>query len=235
MQALCTSADALAAALENLAAPAQAEVVYNPLIYARDLHRAYLRRCTGTGRILMLGMNPGPFGMVQTGVPFGEISAVRDWLKIEGRVEKPPREHPKRPIQGFGCQRSEVSGKRLWGLMADIYGNPDAFFEQAMIMNYCPLAFVSDTGRNMTPDKLPRDYRQELYGHCDRHLQQVLDILQPGCLIGIGAFAAQRLRQVCPEQDVHQMLHPSPASPRANRNWSGEARGLLEQIGVLPS
>ena len=34
-------------------------------------------------RVVFLGMNPGPFGMAQVGVPFGEVAAVRDWLRID--------------------------------------------------------------------------------------------------------------------------------------------------------
>jgi len=42
-------------------------------------------------------MNPGPWGMAQTGVPFGEINAVKDWLGINAEVDKPQKQHPKRP------------------------------------------------------------------------------------------------------------------------------------------
>ena len=65
--------------------------VYNPLEYAWPAHEAYLRRyAAGPKRVLFLGMNPGPFGMVQTGVPFGEIAAVRDWLRIQAPIGCPP-------------------------------------------------------------------------------------------------------------------------------------------------
>ena len=91
-------------------------VVYQPLDYAWAIHQQYLHTyAASTKRVLMLGMNPGPYGMVQTGVPFGEIAAVRDWMQLNGNVQVPAIEHPKRPIQGLACQRSEVSGRRLWG------------------------------------------------------------------------------------------------------------------------
>jgi single-strand selective monofunctional uracil DNA glycosylase len=85
--------------------------VYNPLRYARAPHEAYLERYGGGHKqVVLLGMNPGPFGMAQTGVPFGEIAAVRDWMGIDEPVKRPPRVHPKRPVLGFDCPRSEVSG-----------------------------------------------------------------------------------------------------------------------------
>lgn len=48
------------------------QYVYNPLEYAWETHRCYAERyCRGGPRgqrVLFLGMNPGPYGMAQTGV-----------------------------------------------------------------------------------------------------------------------------------------------------------------------
>ena len=64
--------------------------VYNPLEYAIRPHRLYIRRfADGPRRVVFLGMNPGPYGMAQTGIPFGEITHVRDWL---GLTEEPTEE-----------------------------------------------------------------------------------------------------------------------------------------------
>lgn len=61
--------------------------VYNPLIYAAGPHRQYLQLYGARPKeVVLVGMNPGPWGMAQTGVPFGEISAVRDWMGIEAPV-----------------------------------------------------------------------------------------------------------------------------------------------------
>jgi len=99
-------------------------------------------------------MNPGPFGMAQIGVPFGEIASARDWLGLEGPVGQPRTVNPKRPVEGFACARSEVSGQRLWGLFRARFGAPEAFFAEHFVANYCPLVFF-EGGRNLTPDKLP--------------------------------------------------------------------------------
>ena len=210
--------------------------VYNPLTYAWKAHEAYLRRFgNGRKRVVFLGMNPGPFGMVQTGVPFGEIAAVRDWLGIRARIEKPRSEHPKRPILGFDCPRSEVSGRRLWKLFAERFGSPERFFAGHFVANYCPLAFCEASGRNQTPDKLSRAERDRLFAICDSHLRRVLEILQPEWLVGIGGFAAERGRLVCEDTKIRvgQILHPSPASPKANRHdWTKTAARELVQLGV---
>jgi single-strand selective monofunctional uracil DNA glycosylase len=209
--------------------------VYNPLDYAWACHEAYLRKfATDKKRVVFLGMNPGPFGMVQTGVPFGEIAAVRDWLKIRTEVCRPPVEHPKRPIRGFDCERSEVSGRRLWGLFANRFKTPEQFFAEHVVMNYCPLAFVEESGANRTPDKLAPDEREFLFAACDEHLRTVISLLQPEWLIGVGDFALKRAQAVVEGglPKVGRILHPSPASPAANRDWTNEATRQLEQLGV---
>jgi single-strand selective monofunctional uracil DNA glycosylase len=209
--------------------------IYNPLAYAWAPHSAYLRKYGNTRRrVVFLGMNPGPFGMVQTGVPFGEICAVRDWLRIECPVGKPEHEHPRRPVTGFGCPRSEVSGQRLWGLFAERFGAPKRFFAWHIVMNYCPLAFLESSGRNRTPDKLSASEKASLFDACDRHLRAVVATLQPEWLIGIGDFAAKRAEQVFGETSLRlgRILHPSPASPAANRNWKALATRQLKALGV---
>lgn len=209
--------------------------VYNPLDYAWAPHADYLRKYgSGAGRVLFLGMNPGPFGMMQTGVPFGQVAAVRDWLGIEGAVSAPPRFHPARPVTGFSCPRSEVSGERLWGLFAQRFGSPAEFFKQHFVLNYCPLAFLEQTGRNRTPDKLPVPEQATLFRLCDGHLAEVIAILRPQWLIGIGAFAFDRASTL-PSADrpkIGRILHPSPASPAANRDWPGVVTRQLQDLGI---
>jgi single-strand selective monofunctional uracil DNA glycosylase len=233
---LIAAARRLSAQVDRLKFKPPVTHVYNPLTYAWKAHEAYLRRFgNGRKRVVFLGMNPGPFGMVQTGVPFGEIAAVRDWLGIRARIEKPRSEHPKRPILGFNCPRSEVSGRRLWKLFAERFGSPDQFFAGHFVANYCPLAFLEASGRNQTPDKLPRAERDRLFEICDEHLRRVLEILQPEWLVGIGGFAAERGRLVCENTKIRvgQILHPSPASPKANRHdWTKTATRQLMKIGI---
>lgn len=207
--------------------------VYNPLDYAFGAHRTYLERyCRRAAGVLLVGMNPGPFGMVQTGVPFGEVAAVRDWLGIDGGVARPAIEHPKRPVQGFACTRSEVSGQRFWGWARDRYGTPHAFFDEFFVWNYCPLAFMEASGRNRTPDKLPRHEREPLYDACDRALAEIAAHVNPHLVLGIGRYSEQRARAVLPETPVHGVLHPSPASPAANRGWSAQFEQQLASLGV---
>jgi len=212
--------------------------VYNPLVYARRPHEAYLRRfATTRKRVLLLGMNPGPFGMAQTGVPFGAVEPVRDWLGIEEPVGRPPGEHPKRPVQGFACRRNEASGARLWGAIAQRFGTPERFFRRHFVANLVPLLFLEASGRNRTPDKLPAAERAALLAVCGRHLSQLVELLEPEWVVGVGAFAAERAREALPGTGIRiaRILHPSPANPRAGSGWGRIATRELAEQGVCPA
>ena len=209
--------------------------VYNPLDYAWDTHRSYLERSGQPPKeVILLGMNPGPWGMAQTGVPFGEAAAVRQWLGIEGRVGRPDPEHPKRPVAGLGCTRSEVSGRRLWGWARDTFGDPERFHARFFVANYCPLLFLEAGGRNLTPDRLRAGERRALEQVCDRALRDTVRILRPEIVVGVGAFAARRAERVLGDAGVRigQVLHPSTASPAANRGWSDQMTDGLERLGI---
>lgn len=231
---LIDAARQLGDALDGLRFAAPVSHVYNPLDYAWAIHRDYLQRYgDGRRRVVFLGMNPGPFGMVQTGVPFGEIATVRDWLELAGEVGQPATPNPQRAVEGFACTRSEVSGQRLWGLFRTRFGTPEAFFADHFVANYCPLAFF-DHGRNLTPDKLPATEARPLLAACDAHLRSVVEAVQAEWVIGIGAWAEKRAAAALTGMDVRlgRILHPSPASPAANRGWAEAASAQLHALGI---
>jgi single-strand selective monofunctional uracil DNA glycosylase len=213
-------------------------VVYNPLRYAREAHEHYLTRYgAAPKRVVFVGMNPGPWGMAQTGVPFGDVETVRAWLRIDAPVTPPAEQHPSRPVLGLDCPRIEVSGRRLWGLVRDRFGDAPAFFRDHFVANYCPLLFLEASGRNLTPDKLHPASRQELYAACDRHLAETARALQVTWLVGVGSFATSRIRVVVGAAGLRGLRiasipHPSPASPRANSGWAEQALAALVAQGV---
>lgn len=207
--------------------------VYNPLEYAWPIARAYFERYgSGHKEVLFLGMNPGPFGMGQTGVPFGEVAAVRDYLRLSGEVTTPRRFHEKRPVLGFDCPRSEVSGQRLWGAFAKRHPNAEDLFARVFVLNYCPLLFLGKTGANLTPDKIAKEDRYKLEAICDKALADAVRILEPKRIVGIGIYATKRASAVTGRDDIITMPHPSPASPAANNGWEKAARKALAKAGL---
>jgi len=233
---LIAAARTLSAAVEAMRFAAPVTHVYNPLTYAWAIHEQYLRRYgEGEKRVIFLGMNPGPFGMAQIGVPFGEIALARDWLGLEGTVKQPRQVNPQRPVLGFSCPRSEVSGRRLWGLFRERFGTAEAFFAEHFVANYCSLAFFINS-RNLTPDKLPLPEQTPLLAACDTHLRALVTTLEPEWVIGVGAWAETRARAALEAGGmtcrVARILHPSPASPAANRGWAEAATRQLVELGI---
>jgi single-strand selective monofunctional uracil DNA glycosylase len=209
--------------------------VYNPLVYARKGYDQYIHRFGRSAKsVVFVGMNPGPFGMVQTGVPFGDVEMVTAWMEIQTTVSQPDPSHPKRPVLGFSCTRKEVSGSRLWGWAKARFGQPDSFFSRFLVINYCPLAFMEEGGRNRTPDKLTLDERKQLFAICDRALAQTIEVYQSQWVVGIGGFAEKRIRAALDGKDITigRITHPSPANPLANRGWVPRIESELEAMGI---
>lgn len=234
---ILSATDELLSQLDGLEFAEPVTHVYNPLEYAQRSHESFVSRfAEGRKRVVMMGMNPGPWGMAQTGVPFGEIPAVRDWMGISETVDKPRSEHPKRPIEGFDCTKSEVSGRRLWGLFSERYPKADDFFAEHYVVNYCPLVWMEQSGKNRTPDKLPAEELRSVSSACDEYVAAHLRELQPEFAIGVGAFAENCLKRITEESGLEiklgRILHPSPASPAANRDWAGTATKQLIEMGV---
>ena len=237
--AILKATAALRDGTEKLRFEAPVHVTYNPLTYAWGPHEQYVRTYgNGEKSHLFLGMNPGPFGMAQTGVPFGEVDAVVNWLHIRGEVGRPEHTHPKRPVEGFGCPRSEVCGRRLWGLFAEAFGTAANFFRHNYVANYCPLIWMGATGANITPDKLPAEQRAAVDAVCMEHLLSLITILNPHTLVGVGAYATQKLRDAASRLPgksftIGTLLHPSPASPIANKLWPERPIQQLKELGIL--
>jgi len=220
----------------SLVSEGSVDVCYNPLAYAWDAHEAYLRRMGDSGaRTVILGMNPGPHGMGQMGIPFAATSVVRDLLGITGiPVNQPEAADPRRPVVGLEYPREEVSGTRLWGLLAEHYGDIEAISSNVFLVNYCPLMlFSGPRAANITPDKVGGSTAQTLLKRCDQHLREVVEVMEAERVIGVGKFAESRAGAALANYSVEVLgcWHPSPASPLANRNggadWRANVRAVL--------
>ncbi len=209
--------------------------VYNPLEYAREPYRQYYAKYALIPKeVVLIGMNPGPWGMAQTGIPFGEIKAVKDWMKISAPIGTPAEIHPKRPVLGFACTKREVSGKRLWGWAQKTFQTPERFCSRFFVANYCPLLFIEDSGRNRTPEQIRAAERNPLEQACDRALRRTIKHLKPKYVIGVGKFAEKRARVALNDTKVKigGITHPSPANPKANRGWEAVIIKQLADLGI---
>ncbi|WP_372682449.1 uracil-DNA glycosylase family protein [Desulfosarcina sp.] len=227
--------DDLVAGVRRLTFSAPVTHTYHPLIYARSGYDRYVACFGATVKaVVLVGMNPGPFGMAQTGVPFGDVEMVDEWMGINTRIAQPSNIHPKRPISGFSCTRKEVSGRRLWGWAKQRYENPDTFFKQFFVLNYCPLVFMEASGRNRTPDKLPAVEKKRLFQICDTALQRSIDVFKPQWVIGIGGFAEKRIKDALKGMHlkIGRITHPSPANPKANQGWGLQIESELAAMGI---
>jgi single-strand selective monofunctional uracil DNA glycosylase len=227
--------DQLTTALAALKFGPPIAFVYNPLEYAHRGYQAYLQRYAKPPKeIVLLGMNPGPWGMAQTGVPFGDVDSVRYWLGIETAIDCPELVHPLRPIDGFDCPRREISRQRLWGWAKQRFGTAPEFFKHFFVANYCPLLFIESSGLNRTPDKLRAAEKESLFGACDRALRQTIELMRPRYVIGIGRFAEARAQAALTHLKVKigRVTHPSSANPKANRGWASLMETELARIGI---
>ena len=214
-----------------------ADCVYNPLMYAWEIHEEFIRVSGGGGaKTVLLGMNPGPHGMGQMGIPFAATSVVRDLLGISGiAVGKPVLSHPKRPVHGLTHPKEEVSGTRLWGLLQDRYGGASQIFQNVFIVNHCPLMILDGPrGTNVTPNNISGPVVRDLLERCDQHLREAVMALGAEELIGIGKFAEKRANAALEGMGIRVKTcwHPSPASPLANRNGGADWRENVS--AVLP-
>ena len=243
VEALIVAAQALSArcdlAIKQIEMNSEVAHATNPLDYAWPHHVQYLEQWGGLGaNVLLLGMNPGPWGMAQTGVPFGATDVAQQFLAIQPRdLVTPSNAHPKRPIEGMALERQEVSGSRLWNLMEQHYGTATATFERIFVVNHCPLLLLGERGQNITPNKVPKSIIEPVLDACDDHLKAVVDIMGIDRIIGIGKYAEDRARKAfnAPKKGegitasgrtiiIDTCWHPSPASPLANKNESADWR-----------
>ena len=103
----------------------------------------------------------------------------------------------------------------------------------------CPLLFLSSSGKNVTPPELPADARRQLNAACDRALIDVLRLLCVRTVVAVGKYTENRVRSLLRDAAITDVrvaviIHPSPASPAANKAWSDTALAQLTQARLLP-
>ena len=200
------------------------DFAYNPLKYAWEPHKKYLENYGLLGaKTIVMGMNPG-HGMGNTGIPFGCPKKVSKYLNITGlEVKEPVKVHPKRRITGLECIKPEISGKRIWGLIEDMYGPPTNAFRNIFVLNHFPLWMFNSAGQNITPDKLKKSSADDIFKICNEYLSDIISMLNAEKIIGVGKYANKMAHKAIKENNlegitIEEIPHPSPANPLANKD-----------------
>lgn len=269
-------------ALDRLSRPAGVSHVYNPLAYMRRAHEQWLAqfevfvdyqgesvscatyekspdefaRATQSRPYLILGMNPGPWGMVQTGVPFGDVANANTILGYRRGDQIPAPDpdrvtlHPKRPVQGFACTRREASGERLWGGLCKVWEKPafdanvheiDAVLADCFAVNYCPLAYFADDGKgtNVTPDAFRKSgpyrdlpYANDLDALCSSYIAAIMQAFRTRVVLAVGRYAETMAKVIVtsamPADVRPKVVYLTHPSPLATRS-AGEWAAMAQR------
>ena len=94
--------------------------------------------------------------------------------------------------------------------------------------------FIEAGGRNRTPNQLRVSERKPLIEVCDRALRRTVKQLSPRYVIGVGLFAEERARVALSDIEVTigRITHPSPANPKANREWETLIEKEFAALGI---
>lgn len=221
--------------------------VWNPGRYGASWHRRFRRMVPlESNPVILFGLNPGPYGMAQTGIPFTDVKRLRERLprlaaslEIHGPVEVPGLAPPS--LRPFLTRSFESSAVRIYRFLDLAWGSAEEGWRKVGVANPCSLLFMDAAGKNRTPADLQGAVsRRRSAGHSAAELREACDRLRRKA--ALEAMAAVRPRgvvllgkdvqkalgsvtvKVVGARDVLPWEHPARAVPT---RW---ARGLLGEI-----
>jgi single-strand selective monofunctional uracil DNA glycosylase len=219
-------------------------LVLNPGRYGERWHARFRRAYPMSPRpLLVFGLNPGPYGMAQTGVPFTDLKRLESalpglWKDLVASGEPVTRPGLAPPSLARHLTRTfESSSVRVYRFLERAYGRPELALREVVFVNPCPLLFIDpETGANRTPADLPRALRARKAAelvHAFEELRRatVLEAvaeLEPrgAILLGrdVAAAVGEALRAALGARSVVEWEHPARAVPET---WS---RGLADEL-----
>lgn len=168
-------------------------------------------------------------------MPFGNVSTVKDLLKLEGEVNAPENMHPKRLVTGLQHKTDEQSGKRLWPLLAKLSnGSIDQFTRQCLVYNFCPLIYYDAQGKNITPNELKGSLKTEVRNACLESCEEVLKLLKTEVIVAVGVYVFNSLQEssYIRSKRIIKLPHPSPRT-LYNHNWHEKAVKVFQEEKLL--
>jgi single-strand selective monofunctional uracil DNA glycosylase len=219
-------------------------LVLDPSRYGERWHAPFRRLYPPRARpLLVFGLNPGPYGMAQTGIPFTDLKRLAQGLPRLAAELARSGERLSLPglapssLQPFLTRTFESSSVRVHRFLRLAHGSAERAFREVVFVNPCPLLFIDRAlGENRTPADLPRALRAGV----DEARVEVVSVavarLRARGAIVLGRDAAAALsvplRARLGERAVVEWEHPARAVPDI---W---ARGLLAALrrrGLLAS
>ncbi len=228
--------------------------IWNPGLYGETWH-ARFRRLYRPGQhpLVVFGLNPGPYGMAQTGIPFTDIrrlvSALPDLAaELRGRGERvePPGLAPP-GLRPYLSRSFESSAVRVYRFLKKGWGGAERGWTEVVVANPCTLLFIDPAeGKNRTPADLARAARLrgsgrdqvrelvESFGRIRiRCAVESIEALSPRGAILLGkdvqAALGPALRRILGEARVIPWEHPARAVPES---WASGLLSALRRRGL---
>lgn len=193
--------------------------VLNVHAYGWSAYEAFVRAYYSDGRprILALSMNPGPFGAVQTGIPFCDVPLARQLLPGFDRLiaAKP---------SWVASERREISALKLVVWSDARFGGIRGLYARVLLAMTCPLAILRGPRKTNVPlPALPRREQEKIEAFIPRHAAEEIRLAEPAGILMLGEWA-QRVWRIALRTDPGLASLPALAAPHPAAHITNRAK-----------
>ena len=185
--------------------------VWNPQLYGLPLYRRFAAEHLphARGGIVAFGLNPGKYGMAQTGIPFTDVTrAARVGIAIE-----PPGLAPASLRPFLKSYRVERSSASVYGLLDEAWGSPREGWRALWAVAPCGLLFLEKDGENVTPADARLARRDDVRELRLRVIRESIAAAKPRGVLLLGQDVARVAAEALAAEDVLVVDHPVARGP----------------------
>ena len=195
--------------------------VWNPQLYGLPLYRRFATEHlpTSRGAIVALGLNPGKYGMSQTGIPFTDVTrAARVGIAIE-----PPGLAPASLRPFLKSYRVERSSASVYNLLDALWGGPAEGWRRLWAVAPCGLLFLEPDGTNVTPADARLARRDDVRELRLRVIRESVEAARPRGVLLLGQDVARVAADALGDVETLVVDHPVARGPgrRGPAWWAG--------------